>query len=439
MDKKNDIKKQLRRYLMPNIFATVGVSCYVIADTFFISKASGMKGITALNLILPVFGLIYAMGAMTGIGSATRYSLRKALGDKDVNRYFSNSIIWSLLISLIFVILGIFFTEPVFRLLGADDEIMDTGLAYLRIVLCFAPFFMMNFTVTAFVRNDGAPNIAMAATFASGIFNIIFDYVLMFPLKMGIVGAALATAFSPAVSMLICMIHYFSSKNTVHPVLMKPSLRMLFSSWSLGIVAFVGEISNAVTTFAFNFILLRLTGNEAVAAYGVIANIAIVGTALLNGVAQGLQPLASRVHGEGNRNDETKIYRYSLVVGSLISIAFTALVIIFNRELTALFNSENSAVLAACAKKGIKIYFPGFLIAAFNIVRAGFFSATGRAVESSVISVSRGIVSIVLFAFVLSRAAGITGVWLSFGVSEAFTLLLSFFVSHICGRKKTVA
>ncbi len=432
------IEKQLRKYIMPNIFAMVGVSCYVIADTFFISVAAGSNGITALNLVLPVFGLIYAIGAMIGIGSATRYTLRKALGEKDVNQYFTNSFIFTILVSMVFVFMGIFIPGPILRLLGADDVIMDTGLKYIRIILCFAPFFMINFTFTSFVRNDGSPNIAMAATLLSGIFNIIFDYILMFPLKLGIVGAALATGFSPVVSMLICMIHYLSGKNTIHFVRMKPSFKKLWSSCSLGIVAFVGEISSAVTTLAFNFILLDIIGNVAVAAYGVIANIAIVGTALLNGVAQGLQPLASKVHGEGETDSEKRVYRHSIIIGCAIAVLFVGLVIVFSGQLTTMFNSEKSVELAAYAKKGIILYFPGFLIAAINIIRAGFYSATGRALESSVISVSRGIVSIIIFAFLLSKILGINGVWLAFPVSEAFTLVLSFVIIGIMEKKKNL-
>lgn len=432
------IEKQLRKYIMPNIFAMVGVSCYVIADTFFISIAAGSNGITALNLVLPVFGLIYALGAMIGIGSATRYSLRKALGEKDVNRYFTNSFVFTLLVSLVFVVLGIFAPGSVLRLLGADDVIMDTGLKYIRIILCFAPFFMINFTVTSFVRNDGSPNVAMAATLVSGIFNIIFDYILMFPLGLGIVGAAYATAFSPVISMLICMFHYCSKKNTIRFVKMVPSFKMFFSSCSLGVVAFVGEISSAVTTLAFNFILLDIIGNVAVAAYGVIANIAIVGTALLNGVAQGLQPLASKVHGEGDEGSEKKINRHALVIGEIIAVLFVVVVIVFSSQLTAMFNSEKSVELANYAEAGIKIYFTGFLIGAINIVRAGFYSATDRAVESSIISVSRGIVAIILFAFVLSKAFGITGIWMAFPASEAFTLVLSVIVIALRGKKKNL-
>ena len=101
-------------------------------------------------------------------------------------------------------------------------------------------------------------------------------------------GAALATAVSPIVSILICMVHYLSPKSSVSFHLMVPSVKMLISSCSLGVVAFVGEIASAVTTMVFNFVLLGLDGNTAVAAYGVIANTALVGTAIFNGVSQGL-------------------------------------------------------------------------------------------------------------------------------------------------------
>ena len=192
-----------------------------------------------------------------------------------------------------FVAAGIFFPDRVLLLLAADPGILETGLLYIRIVLCFAPFFMLNYTFTAFVRNDSAPKLAMAATLLSGIFNIVFDYVLMFPLKMGMAGAALATGISPVVSMSVCMIHYMSKKNTIVFTRSLPSARKLISACSLGTAAFIGEFSSGITTLVFNFILLNLAGNTAVAAYGIIANTALVATALFNGVSLGLQPVAS--------------------------------------------------------------------------------------------------------------------------------------------------
>ena len=418
------MEKQLRRYLLPNILAMIGTSCYILADTFFVSLSQGPNGITALNLVLPLYGLIFALGSMIGIGSATRYALGKGSNAPDYHLYFSNSIIWTLLVGAVFVALGVAVPDGVLRLMGADETILQVGHNYIRIVLCFAPLFMLNFTCTAFVRNDGAPRIAMAATLLSGLFNILFDYLLMFPLGLGMTGAALATGFSPVVSMSICLLHYLSPRNTIRLTPTLPSLRRLLSACQLGVVAFVGEMSSGVTTMVFNFILLHLAGNAAVAAYGIVANIALVGVALFNGISQGLQPLASACHGSGDIQGKSRIYRHSMFIGLCVSAVVAAVVVTFAGSLVAVFNSQHSAQLADYAIPGLRLYFLGFLFAGANIVKSGFYSATGRGRESSILALCRGVVAIVAFAFLLSHLFGITGVWLAFPAAELFTLLL---------------
>lgn len=423
------MEAKLRKYIFPSVLAMLGTSCYILADTLFISIAAGTNGITALNLVLPVYGIIYALGSMIGIGSATRYSLSKSLGNKDANDYFSNALFFTILLSLFFVVLGVFFPDWVLQILGADKTILEVGHSYIQIVLCFAPCFMANYTLTAFVRNDHSPKIAMAATLISGIFNIIFDYILMFPLQMGMSGAALATGISPIVSMSICMLHYLSEKSSIRLVLKAPSLKKLISSCHLGIVAFVGEISSGITTMVFNFVLLGLGGNLAVAAYGVIANIALVGTSLLNGVSQGLQPLASSVHGVGDSSAEKHIYRHSLQIGGMIAVLLTVGTFLFTSPLVSIFNTENSQALKLYAESGLRLYFLGFLFAFINIIKSGFLSATGKGSQSAFIALSRGVVAIVFFAVLLAKWFGITGVWLAFPVCEAFTCVMSFLVS----------
>ena len=402
----------------------IGTSCYILADTFFISLSQGPDGITALNLVLPLYGLIFALGSMIGIGSATRYALGKGSNTPDYHLYFSNSIAWTLLVGAVFVALGVAVPDGVLRLMGADNTILQVGHNYIRIVLCFAPLFMLNFTCTAFVRNDGAPRIAMAATLLSGLFNILFDYLLMFPLGLGMTGAALATGFSPVVSMSICLLHYLSPRNTIRLIPTLPSLRRLLSACQLGVVAFVGEMSSGVTTMVFNFILLHLAGNAAVAAYGIVANIALVGVALFNGISQGLQPLASACHGSGDTQGQSRIYRHSMFIGLCVSAVVVAVVVTFAGTLVAAFNSQHSAQLADYAIPGLRLYFLGFLFAGANIVKSGFYSATGRGRESSILALCRGVVAIVAFAFLLSHLFGITGVWLAFPAAELFTLLL---------------
>lgn len=425
------MERQLKRYIVPNILAMIGISCYLFADTFFISVAAGADGITALNLVIPVYGLIFAIGSMIGVGSATRYSLDKYIKNNDADSYFSNAVFWTLAVSSIFVFAGIFFSDTILSFLGADPQILKAGSPYLRIVLCFAPFFMLNYTFTAFVRNDNAPKIAMAATLISGGFNIVFDYIFMFPLNMGMSGAALATGLSPVISMSICMIHYFSKHNTIVFRKKFPSLKKLIVSCNLGIASFVGEISGGITTMIFNFILLGLAGNTAVAAYGIIANVALVGTALFNGISLGLQPVASAAHAQSDNAAETKIYRTSLKIGAYIAVVLLVIAVLFADQLISVFNSGNSSELLSYASLGFRIYFAGFLIASVNIIKSGFYSAVGKGTEASVIALSRGVISISVMAFLLSGIFGIIGVWLAFPVSEIITWLLSLVVDKV--------
>ena len=425
------IKKQLLRYIVPNIFAMLGISFYVLADTFFISLYEGADGITALNLVLPVYGVIYAIGAMIGIGSATRYSLTKPIDKKQSEYFFPNAVIWSVIFSLIFVLAGVFFSENILEIMGADSSIKRIGTPYLRTVLTFTPFFMLNYSFTAFVRNDGSPNTAMAATISSSLFNVLFDYILMFPLGMGMTGAALATGISPIVSIAICLSHFFSKNNSVKFKFVVPSFSKLINACILGVTAFVGEISGAVTTLVFNFIILGIAGNTGVAAYGVIANTALVGTAVFNGVSQGLQPPVSEAQAKGREKDKKKIYLYSLLLSLFISAAIITLVMLYADVITDIFNSDNSESMFNYSVSGLKLYFLGFLPASVNIITAGFFSAAGMGRESSVLSLSRGIFAITFFAFILSEVLGLTGVWLSFLASETVTLLLVIFIFFI--------
>lgn len=419
------IKKQFAKYVSQNILGMLGVSCYIIVDTFFISKAAGADGITALNLVLPIYGLIYAIGAMIGVGSATRFTIMRKRGEKEADDYLFNALFWVLLLSIPFVLAGIFVPDKVVALMGGDLQIAALGKAYTRIFLMFTPFFMANHVFMAYVRNDKAPTLAMIATLASSMSNIVFDYIFMFPMGLGLTGAALATVISPILSILICGTHFLMKKNTVRMKIGIPSLRRLGQSCQLGVAAFVGEITSAVTTTVFNFLILGLVGNIGVAAYGIVANFALVATAIFNGIAQGAQPLVSAQYGAGQTQGTRKLLRYGIVVAMSIAVLLVGVVWGFTDELVALFNSEGSVELAGYAYWAIRLYFIGYLLAGFNIVVTGFFSATDRPKEAFVASVLRGVVAIVICAVVMSRLWGIMGIWLAFAASELITALVA--------------
>ena len=177
------ITKQFGKYVSQNILGMIGLSAYILADTYFISVAEGANGITALNLVLPIYSMIFAIGSMIAVGSATRFKIARAKGEKKAEYYLSNAIMWAFLFSIIFMVGGLFVPERIVSLMGGKGEIISVATPYTRIFMSFAPCFMLNHIFSAFVRNDDAPSIAMIATFSSSIFNVVMDYVLMFPCK----------------------------------------------------------------------------------------------------------------------------------------------------------------------------------------------------------------------------------------------------------------
>ena len=182
-----NIQKQFIKYVSQNICGMLGISCYIIVDTFFISQAAGTDGITVLNLVLPVYNLIFAIGSMIGVGSATRYTILKAQEDDSAKKYFANAILCILMISIPFVLSGIFSPDTVMHMMGADAGITQLGRTYTRIFLLFTPFFMMNYVFSAFVRNDNAPTLAMIGTMMGSFSNVVLDYVFMFPMGLSLI------------------------------------------------------------------------------------------------------------------------------------------------------------------------------------------------------------------------------------------------------------
>lgn len=423
-----NLTKQFFKYVSQNIFGLLGTSCYILADTYFIAQAAGTDGVTLLNLCLPIYNLIFAFGSMIGLGAATRYAILRAQGDARAQRYFSNAIFSVCILAVPFMLVGIFRPDGLLRLMGGDADIVALGMNYARIFLMFTPFFMCNYVVASFVRNDGDPSLAMVATLSGSLFNVVFDYIFIFPMGLGLPGAALATAISPILSIAVCSAHFIKKSNTITFVRKAPSVRLLAQSCQLGISGFVGELSSGVTTTVFNFLLLRLAGNVAVAAYGVVANFALVATAIFNGVAQGAQPLVSQCYGKNEMAGARKL----LLLGCGTALGLAALlygvVFGYTDALTALFNSENSALMAEFAHSGMRIYFVGYFFAGCNIVAAGYLGAVNRPAEASITSLCRGMVAIVVCSLVLSALFGMNGVWAAFPASEAITLLLTVFL-----------
>lgn len=430
------MKKQFYKYVFQNVAGMIGISIYILADTFFISVSAGADGITVLNLVLPLFGLQFALGSMIGIGSATRYAIKKAQGQEGIDFYFTHSLTWQILISIPFVLVGIFAPGNYLGFMGGDAGIIALGTDYVRIILLFTPFFMSNYTFTAFARNDNAPTIAMFACLAGSAFNIAFDYIFMFPMKLGLAGAALATAVSPIITMLVTCVHFASKKSSIKFQWVVPSVKHLFLCMQLGVSAFVGEMSSAITTAIFNILLLGIAGNIGVAAYGVVANLSLIAMAIFNGISQGVQPLLSTAYGQGNRKDLQQFLRMGLVASVVVEGVVLLLAWGMTDTLVSIFNSEGNMMLAEYAYDGLRLYFLGYVLAGINMMLVTYFSATDRARNASIASLLRGAVAVIICAVVMSMIWGMNGVWLSFLAAELVTFAVILAMWKMKSREK---
>ncbi len=438
MKEKSSILKQYCNYTFFGILGMIGLSAYIIADTFFVSKGLGTNGLTALNLAIPVYNFVHGIGLLLAIGGAAKYSIYKGQKDnKNADVVFTNTIYITTILSFLFVIIGILFSQKLCLFLGADETVFDMTNTYIKILLLFSPAFLCNDVLICFVRNDGNPQLSMIAMLTGSLFNIIMDYILIFPFQMGILGAVLATGFSPIVSILLLSFHYTSKIKGFHIVKTKPLLDRILWIFLMGFPSFVAQISYGIVMIILNKIILSLQGNVGVAAYSVIANLSLVMTAVFSGLEQGIQPLFSQYYACNEHYNIIKVLKYAFITVILSSIAIYSTIFIFSENIVQLFNSQNNLQMQHIAVYGMKLYFIATLFAGINIVFCIFFTSIEKVVLAHILSLLKGLILIIPMAFLLSTLWGITGVWLCYAVTECIvTIIAIMFYFHIKKYKK---
>ena len=423
---KRSAGREFARYASLNMLGMLGISCYILADTFFISRAAGARGLAALNLALPVYSLIHGLGLMLGMGGGIRYSVGRGQGDRQSgDGAFTQALCLALFLGLLFSLTGLALARPLARALGAQGEVLQLSSSYLRVLMAFAPAFMLNDVFTCFVRNDGAPGRAMAAMLGGSLSNILLDYVFIFPCGLGMFGAALATGAAPLIGIAILSPHWLSKKSGFRFSWREGRRAPFWQMAVLGIPSLVPEISSGVVIAVFNTILLSLQGDVAVAAYGVVANLSLVAVAVLTGLSQGMQPILSRAYGAQDRENLRHVLLLGLAWSLAAALLMEAVLTLGAQPLTAVFNSEGNALLQQMASSGLRLYFTALAFVGINTVAATYFAAVQHPMPAHGISLFRGLVLIVPMAFLLSKLWGLTGVWLTFPVTEGLVALFS--------------
>lgn len=425
------MRRTFFKYISLNMLGALGLSGYIMADTFFVANRLGADGLAALNLAIPIFGLINGLGILLGIGGATRYSICRYQGDTDrANRTFTLALLTGLGLGIILTLLGAFCARPVALLLGANTDTLPLCTVYLRTVLLFSPCFLLNHIMVCFVRNDGNPKLAMTAMLTGSLANIALDYLFLYPLDMGIFGAALATGTAPVIGLCLTSLHSLTRRNQYRLARPAYPARSLSDMAGLGSAAFLNEFTSCMVLALYNLLMLRAAGTVGVAAYGVVANLALMALALFTGLSQGAQPLISQAYGRGDTPAVRQLCRLALLVSCLVGLALALTAQLAAQPLVALFNRDGDPALAKIAVEGLRIYFLGFLCAGPNIITAAFLGAAEQPRASFLLSLFRGGVGIAALVLLLAWLLGITGIWLAFPVTELLTLFLGLGVSR---------
>lgn len=439
MTERKSLYKEFAGYVSLNVLGMLGLSCYILADTFFVSLGLGTDGLAALNLAVPVYSFIHGSGLMLGMGGASSYAIFRGAGnERAAGGVFTDTLYAAAVFAAVFVLAGAAFSRPITAALGADDAVFAMTETYLRVILLFAPAFILNNVVLCFVRNDGAPKLAMAAMLAGSLSNIFLDWLFMFPFGMGIFGAVFATGLAPLISLAVLSAHFFRRRNGFRPVRKSPDLRAVGRNLSLGFPSLVTEASSGIVMIAFNAILLRLEGNIGVAAYGIIANISLVVLSLYTGIAQGIQPIVGRARGAGDSRTAGQVFRMALLLMLAVSAAVYLVVFFCAGPVSDIFNPAGDAHLTAIAIPGLRLYFIATPFAGFNIIASMFFTASGRPLPAHIVSLLRGFIVILPAAFLLSALGGITGVWLAFPATEALVALVCVVLFLVYRRRTAV-
>ena len=337
---------EFRRYAAPGVLGMIGISCYILADTFFVAKGTGSLGLAALNIAIPAYNLMNGLGLMVGVGGATHYSLCRAQGDAvEADRTFTHTLLLGLCIALLFVLTGTFGVVPLSRLLGANAETLDMTAVYLRLLLCFAPFFVTNNVMIAFVRNDGEPGRAMAGMIAGSLFNIVFDWVFIFPCGLGMFGAALATLIAQGISAVLSLLLFLRRMRRYKSAFHRFDGQELCSMLQIAVPSVLQQ-----STVSIGMMLVQAVvnpfGTQALAGYAATMRVENVFSLIFVSIGNAVSPYVSQNLGAGKKQRIKKGYHAALLLDVCFAVLAFLVIETLHTQISSLFLGKDGTALA---------------------------------------------------------------------------------------------
>ena len=427
MEKLNLLKdkesKVFFHYLVPAVCSTLVTSVYLLVDTLIIGQGVGALGISALNIFMPFFLLFNGIGLLFGIGSGNLISSEDGMGNKKkANQYFATGFVSILSIAIILGLIWNYYLESLCVILGANSNTIDLVLEYGKCIMAFAPVFMMSNYFAPIVRNMKNPKLVMCAVLTGSVLNVILDYVFVFPMDMGMFGAAAATVIGSLTTLLVLSTHFIKKQNRVKINKETISLNLLAPIFKCGFSSLIMEVASGFVIFIFNIQILKYIGNNGIVVYGIISNCVLVGLALFNGVAQAAQPIIATNFGAGLNTRVKKVLKYALITTTIIGVSLFAVVFLFTGQIIKVFVQANSEILSV-GIPALRLYLSAFCIMNINILISSYFQSVGKEKVAIYISIIRGFLLNIVLAFVLPSVLPATVLWVVVPVSELITLV----------------
>lgn len=412
----------LLRFAAPSMIMMLFMGLYTITDTFFVARFVHTDALSAINIVCPVINLIVGLGTMLAAGGSAIVAAKVGQGKvREARQDFTLIILVGLLTGLAITALGLLFWEEIVWGLGASERLFPYCRDYLTIQLVFAVGNIMQVLYQTLFVTAGKPTLGLILSVLAGVANIAFDGFFLVFLQMGIKGAALGTGIGSMIPTLMGTIFFFTGRSELHFCRPRLDAAVLWKSCSNGASELVSQLSTAVTTFLFNASMMKLLGEDGVAAVTVMIYAQFLLTALTIGFSMGVAPVISYHYGSGDEKQLRSIvylcFRCILVVS-----LFVFLLSFFGGETIAgLFAKENAAVFAI-TEEGFSIVSFGFLFSGCNIFASACLTALSKGKASAAISFLRTFGWITVLLLTLPKAFQVTGVWLAIPLAELLTL-----------------
>lgn len=416
----------IMQFSIPAIIAMVLTSLINVADGFFIGNYVGNEGLAALNLGLPIIYLYLAVGLMVSVGGVAIAGMALGAGNtQKCNHVFNQTLLTcalvTALLSGVVAVFLIFITEIPNTNAAVTQHFKD----YYAILLAELPIMVINNSFGMFIRSEGEPQFFMKVSTLNVLLNIVLDYLFVRWFSWGVKGVAVASLIAAIVTLAL-IINYFVSKSKVYKFQRFTFSAEVFKSTMInGGSEFIGEMSMCISMFAYNLVILKQAGVEGVTAFTIVGYVAYIFSMIIIGFGQGIVPLISFSYGA----KEYPLARFVRKTTNLIVFAVGAAVLLLCVASSQWYSQVfiKSEAVIAMVRSGVIIFSVSFPFSGINTITSFYFTATGKAMESAVISSSRGLVLLLICIFTLPMLWGMTGVWLVAPITELLTLFISAF------------